>query len=90
MKNRPGPSASMFVLPPSATLRDDVTERASSAHANDQSPFHVQRTRKRDHRPDIAMEAAPQRVRARQTEPRTAEDCHARVPRRPRVEAEQE
>ena len=36
-----------------------------------------------DKRPDVAAGAAPQRTRARQMAPRTALDCHVRVPRRP-------
>jgi hypothetical protein len=36
-----------------------------------------------DDRRDVAAGKAPQRLRARQTEPRVAEQCHVRKPRHP-------
>ena len=70
MKSSPSLVTHGFVSPPSETMRDTAMERRSAAHLSD--PV----------RRDIAAGGAPQRVRARQTEARTAELCHVRIRRR--------
>jgi hypothetical protein len=86
MKNILG-QGPVLVAPPDVTLRPNVMERPSSAHLNPPSVNPQHRPKEHDKRPDVATGEALQRVRARQTEARTAQDCHARTRRRPRDEA---
>jgi len=87
MKNQPSQPASALVTPPDMTLRENVTE-PHATHAK--AP--VLRTHgqpgEHDRRPRVEAGGTPQRVRARQTEARTAAQCHVRVSRRPHAEAE--
>lgn len=76
---RPSPT---FFPPPQEMWRDDVMLRPKSAHATDLFLVRQHQTKEHDRRPDVARWSAPQRIHARQTEPRTAENCHARIRRR--------
>jgi hypothetical protein len=71
-----------LVSPPSETLRDTVNERRSAAHRNDPVGHWNHGVSEHGTHPPQGTGGAPQRVRARQTEPRTAENCHIRTPRR--------
>jgi len=64
-------------------MRDTVSERRSAAHLNDPALRWQHQPGVQDIRPVVAAGGAPQRIRARQTEPRTAEQCHVRIRRRP-------
>ncbi len=84
MKTKPGPVVSPLVRPPSATPRTDVTAPVSRHHPARAQPAHG--IGLHDRRRDIAHAEAGERIHARQVEPRTATDCHVRVPRRPKDE----
>ncbi|MEI7799309.1 MAG: hypothetical protein WCI28_03885 [Opitutaceae bacterium] len=71
-----------LISPPSETRRDTVNERRSAADRNNLVGHWTYGVVGRDPHPSQAAGGAPQRVRARQTEPRTAEHCHARTLRR--------
>lgn len=88
MKNRPGPVVSGLVSPPNDTLRDDVIERPVPSRLGNAPQHRPHDFKIHDKRTDIATEESGERIRARQTEPRTAVDCHVRVWRRPRPEPE--
>lgn len=83
MKNRPCQEFSPFVSPPGETLRNTSNERRSTEHRNDPAQHWQHQAGEHDNRPAVAASGAPQRIRARQTEARTAEHCHVRTHRRP-------
>ena len=85
MKNILG-QGPVLVAPPDATLRPNVMERRSGAHLNDPARLVPSRAKEHDKRLTVATGEALQRVRARQTEARTAQDCHARTRRRPQAD----
>jgi hypothetical protein len=82
MNSSPGLVLSRFVSPPSETMRDTLMERRSAAHLSDPAKFFHEPAGGHDGRRAVAASGALQRVRARQTEPRTAELCHVRIRRR--------
>lgn len=72
----------MQVAAPAETRPDSVTERRSAAHAGDPKQHGPHPSARPDLRVRVEHERPPQRVRARQAEPRTMNFCHARKPRR--------
>ena len=82
MKHVAYPIAATMVSPPGEVMRDTISERRSAAHLNDPAQHWHRPAGASDLRPQVAASGAPQRVRARQTEPRTAKLCHVRTPRR--------
>ena len=84
MKNQPSQAAATFVSPPDTTWREDVMQQHSSTHAKDL--FLVRKHQVKEHvqRLLLASCSSPQRIRASQMEPRTAQDCHVRIQRRMR------
>jgi hypothetical protein len=82
MKNKPQPMAAMLVSPPREAMRDSVGERRSAAHLNDPAWRWQGPAGANDSRPHVAAGGAPQRIRARQTEARSADSCHVRTHRR--------
>ncbi|HEY8993480.1 MAG TPA: hypothetical protein VIM71_02245 [Lacunisphaera sp.] len=83
MKTKQHEVGLVHVAAPAESPRPTVTERRSAAHLSDPLQHWQHPAAAPDMRVRAEFERAPQRVRARQTEPRTAEDCHARRPRRP-------
>ncbi len=81
MKAKPGLVVSPLVTPPSETPRPDVTAPVSRPRSQPAHGYGLH-----DRRADIAHTESGERIHARQVEPRTATDCHVRVPRRPKVE----
>lgn len=81
MKAKPGLVVSPLVSPPSETPRPDVTAPVSRPRSQPAHGYGLH-----DRRADIAHTESGERIHARQVEPRTATDCHVRVPRRPKVE----
>ena len=81
MKAKPGLVVSPLVTPPSETPRPDVTAPVSRPRSQPAHGYGLH-----DRRTDIAHTESGERIHARQVEPRTATDCHVRVPRRPKVE----
>ena len=67
-------------------MRDTCANRRSAAHLSDPAWRWQGRAGTIDNRPEVAAGGAPQRIRARQTEARTAESCHVRTSRRPTSE----
>ena len=82
MKNSSSQGASRFVSPPPETKGDTVKERRAAAHQADPLSHMRDPSARHDRRMEIAAGEAMHRVRARQVEPRTAEQCHDRVRRR--------
>ena len=87
MKTSTSQAAVPFVSRPDETWREDVMQRHASAHATDLFLLRKHQTKEHDRRPDMAQWSAPQRIHARQMEPRTAQDCHVRIRRRANSEA---
>jgi hypothetical protein len=83
MKTKVQPGGLKLVTPPGEARRDTVSERRSAAHLEDPQRRWLGRDGRHDFRPQVAAGESPQRTRARQTEARTATQCHVRVPRRP-------
>ena len=83
MKNVVYPTVVLLVSPPGEVMPDTRGERRSAAHLNDPAQHWHRPAGASDLRPQVAASGTPQRVRARQTEPRTAKLCHVRTPRRP-------
>jgi len=86
MKRQIQPSAVPIVPPPTEAMQDTVHERRTAAHLTDPAWRWQGRPGTNDVRPEVAAGGSPQRVRARQTEMRTAVSCHARTHRRANVE----
>jgi hypothetical protein len=82
MKSSPGLVTHGFVSPPGEAMRDTITERRSAAHHSDPARYFHEPAGGHDSRRVVAASGAPQRVRARQTEARTAGLCHVRIRRR--------
>jgi hypothetical protein len=70
------------VTPPAESFRDSVGDRRAAAHLYDPTLNWQHGTGTADFRPKVAAGGALQRIRARQTEARTAQLCHVRVHRR--------
>jgi hypothetical protein len=85
MKNMPQQLTPPFVSPPGEARGDTLSERRSAAHFNDPSVRWQHGVGAQDGRPQLAAGGAPQRIRARQTEARTAVQCHVRSRRRPPI-----
>ena len=77
------------VPPPSETMRDTLTDRRSAAHLRDPAKSFHEAAGGHDSRRDVAVSGAPQRRRARQTEARTADQCHLRIRRRQETDGRQ-
>ena len=86
MKRNPTQVASPFVTPPGETMRDTVVELRFAAHRNDPTLRWQHQIGEHDRRPEVATAAALEKARARQMEPRTADQCHVRTRRRPPIE----
>ena len=83
MNTRRAPTTTpTFFPPPHELWRDDIMQRHAPAHATDAFLVRQHQTKEHDRRPDLAQWSAPQRIHARQMEPRTAVDCHVRIRRR--------
>ncbi len=72
----------LVVAPPAETMRDSVGERRAASHLSDPNLHWQHAPGAPDFRPQVAAGGALQRIRARQTEARTARLCHVRVHRR--------
>ena len=83
MKSKAQLIARLTVPPPAESMRDTVGERRSADHLSDPAWRRPGRPATVDNRPEVAAGGATQRIRARQTEARTAESCHVRLNRRP-------
>ena len=82
MKNSSGQARPPLFSPPDESWREDVMQRHASTHAMDLFLLRKHQTKEPDRRPDMAQWSAPQRIHARQMEPRSAVDCHVRMRRR--------
>jgi hypothetical protein len=83
MKTHPSTVPSLLSVPPPAeTFRDGLGDRRAAAHLFDPNLHRQRGAGTPDYRTKIAASGAPQRIRARQTEMRTAQLCHVRVHRR--------
>lgn len=80
MKTSASQAEPTFFAPPDDMWREDVMQR--HAHATDLFQLRKHQTKENDRRPDMAQWSAPQRIHARQMEPRSAVDCHVRMRRR--------
>ena len=82
MKTPAGPAAAPFFRPPEDIFRENVLERLRPANPNEEFLRKEHQAKKPDQRQHVATCAMPQRIRARQSEPRVAGDCHQRISRR--------
>lgn len=82
MKTSASQAAPTLFSPPDESWREDVMQRHAAAHATDVFLLRKHQTKEHDRRPDMAPWSAPQRIHARQMEPRSAVDCHVRMRRR--------
>lgn len=79
---QPQATLPLVVSPPAETLRDTVGERRAASLHGDPKLHWQHAPGAPDFRPQVASGGALQRIRARQTEARTARLCHVRVHRR--------
>jgi hypothetical protein len=83
MKSSPAQVTPAVVLPTGEMdVRINRRTRSRRISADPTHRFHPPGA-SHDDRRDVAAGKAPQRLRARQTEPRVAEQCHIRKPRHP-------
>ena len=82
MKKNAGPATASFFHPPEDIFRENVLERLRAANPNEEFLRKEHQAKKPDQRQHVVACAMPQRIRARQSEPRVAGDCHQRTSRR--------
>jgi hypothetical protein len=86
-KHQPQGPSILSVPPPPESLRDSLGDRRAAAHLYDPNLHWQHVTGASDFRPQVAAGGALQRIRARQTEMRTTQQCHVRVHRRTQTKA---
>lgn len=82
MKHYPHQPDVHFFRPPEEIFRENTIERLLRTNPNEEFQRKEHQSKSPDQRQHVAAGVMPQRIRARQTEPRIAGDCHQRNPRR--------
>ena len=82
MKTESHEAGLVNVAAPAEARRGNLQERRAFTHQGDPTQHGQHSPGSADQRKRVEAGVAPQRNRARLTEPRTAEHCHIRTPRR--------